>query len=113
MAAGFERALEVLEERRSELRSLLPADAVVVDAHTHLGVDEDRHALTPEDPLRGMDRNGGARSLVFALNEPDRVPAYRAPNDRVMRWAAESDGRLVPFVRLSLDEEPLREAERC
>ena len=50
---------------------------------------------------------------VFALNEPDREPAYRAPNDRVLRWAAEAPDRLFPFVRLSLDEDPLGEAERC
>ena len=50
---------------------------------------------------------------VFALNEPDREPAYRAPNDRVLKWAAEAPDRLFPFVRLSLDEDPLGEAERC
>ena len=50
---------------------------------------------------------------VFALNEPDREPAYRAPNDRVLEWAAEAPDRLFPFVRLSLDEDPLGEAERC
>jgi len=52
---------------------------------------------------------------VFALNEPDREPAYRAPNDRILRWAAEAPDRLFPFVRLSLDEgeDPLQEAERC
>ena len=50
---------------------------------------------------------------VFALNEPDREPAYRAPNDRVLAWAAEAPDRLFPFVRLSLDEDPLGEAVRC
>ena len=50
---------------------------------------------------------------VFALNEPDREPAYRAPNDRVLEWAAEVPDRLFPFVRLSLDEDPLGEAVRC
>ena len=31
----------------------------------------------------------------------------------MLEWAAASEGRLVPFVRLSLDEEPLTEARRC
>jgi predicted TIM-barrel fold metal-dependent hydrolase len=60
-----------------------------------------------------MDEAGVAGANVFALNEPDREPAYRAPNDRVLKWAAEAPDRLFPFVRLSLDEDPLGEAERC
>jgi uncharacterized protein len=60
-----------------------------------------------------MDEAGVGAANVFALNEPDREPAYRAPNDRVLRWAAEVPDRLFPFVRLSLDEDPLGEAERC
>ena len=60
-----------------------------------------------------MDEAGVSGANVFALNEPDREPAYRAPNDRVLRWAAEVPDRLFPFVRLSLDEDPLGEAERC
>ena len=60
-----------------------------------------------------MDEAGVRAANVFALNEPDREPAYRAPNDRVLAWAAEVPDRLFPFVRLSLDEDPLGEAERC
>ena len=43
------------------------------------------------------------RALVFPLHEADRHPAYRVPNDRVLDWAARSDGRLVPLARLDLD----------
>ena len=57
-----------------------------------------------------MDESGVSAANVFALNEPDREPAYRAPNDRVLSWAAEVPDRLFPFVRLSLDEDPLGEA---
>jgi hypothetical protein len=60
-----------------------------------------------------MDAAGVCGANVFALNEPDREPAYRAPNDRVLAWAAEVPDRLFPFVRLSLDEDPLGEAVRC
>ena len=66
-----------------------------------------------EQHLADMARNNISRACVFALNEPDREPAYRRPNDRILRWAGEADGKLIPFVRLSLAEEPLAEAERC
>ena len=82
--------------------------------HTHLGRDEDGSSLSLEDHLASMERNHVDTSFVFALNDPERVPAYRVPNDRVLAWAAESEGRLVPFVRLALDgDDPVREAARC
>src|SRR5262249_36648549 len=113
MGDAFDQALELLERNRRELRALLPGEAPVVEAHTHLGLDEDGRSLSLEDHLAGMDENGIDRAFVFALNEPDREPGYRAPNDRILHWAAESGGRLIPFVRLMLDEAPLAEARRC
>src|SRR5690242_10509627 len=106
-------ALDVLERQCAEVIALRPEGARVVDAHTHLGLDEDGHALSLEDHLAEMDATGIAQAVVFALNEPDRAPAYRAPNDRILRWAEQSEGRLIPFCRLSLDEHPLAEAQRC
>jgi uncharacterized protein len=50
---------------------------------------------------------------VFPLHDPERKPSYSVPNDRVLAWAAETDGRLVPFARLDPAEAPLAEAERC
>jgi hypothetical protein len=50
---------------------------------------------------------------VFPLHDPERHPAYRKPNDRVLAWAAESGGRLIPFCRLDPTEDPVAEAERC
>jgi hypothetical protein len=47
------------------------------------------------------------------MDEPDRRPAFRAPNDRTLAAAERSGGVLVPFVRLDLGEEPVEEAERC
>jgi predicted TIM-barrel fold metal-dependent hydrolase len=106
-------ALELVERQGDEVAALRPPGTEIVDAHTHLGLDEDGFSLSLEEHVRQMDESGVARAAVFALNEPDREPAYRAPNDRILHWAEESDGRLVPFVRLSLDEKPLAEAERC
>jgi hypothetical protein len=47
------------------------------------------------------------------MDEPDRHPAFRAANDRTLAFAERSGGRLIPFVRLDLAEEPIEEATRC
>src|SRR5271163_1277221 len=86
------------ESLDAEVRDLLPASAVVVDAHTHLGRDEDGQALDAAGLLAALDEVGPtARACTFPLHDPDREPAYRVPNDRVLRWAQESGGRLYPY----------------
>jgi uncharacterized protein len=98
----------------AELKELLPKRAVVVDAHTHLGKDEDGQSLDPKSLIEFLDQVGPtAKACTFPLHDPEREPAYRVPNDRVLRWAAESDGRLFPYCRLDPAEGPVAEAERC
>jgi predicted TIM-barrel fold metal-dependent hydrolase len=113
MQDPHESALEVLDRVCAEVIAMRPPGCAVVDAHTHLGQDIDGQSLAPADHIAEMDATGISRAVVFPLNEPDREPAYRAPNDRVLRWAAEDPDRFIPFCRLSLDEHPLAEAERC
>jgi predicted TIM-barrel fold metal-dependent hydrolase len=60
-----------------------------------------------------MAEYGISRAFVFCLDEPDRHPAFRAANDRTLAFAERSGGRLIPFVRLDLNESPLEEARRC
>ena len=96
-----------------EVRRLRPANAEVIDAHTHLGLDEDGRSLTLVQLLAQLDAASARRACVFALHDPDRHPAYSTPNDRVISWAAEAGERLVPFCRLDPAEDPLGEAERC
>jgi uncharacterized protein len=50
---------------------------------------------------------------MFCMDEPDRHPGFRAPNDRTLEYARRSEGRLIPFVRLDLGEDAIAEAERC
>ena len=50
---------------------------------------------------------------MFPLHDPDRRPAYRIPNDRVLQWARESEGRLFAFCRLDPADDPVAEAKRC
>jgi predicted TIM-barrel fold metal-dependent hydrolase len=97
----------------AEAQRLRPAQAEVIDAHTHLGLDEDGRSLTLEQLLAQLDRAQARRACVFPLHDPERRPSYSVPNDRVLAWAGESDGRLVPFSRLDPAEGPLAEAERC
>jgi predicted TIM-barrel fold metal-dependent hydrolase len=96
----------------AEAERLRPADCEVIDAHTHLGLDEDGRSLTLEELLGQLDEAGAQRACVFPLHAPERRPSYRLPNDRVLAWAGESGGRLTPFARLDPFEEPLPEAER-
>src|SRR5947209_3033401 len=60
-----------------------------------------------------MERYGISRAFMFCLDEPDRHPAFSAANDRTLAFAERSGGRLIPFVRLDLNESPIEEARRC
>jgi predicted TIM-barrel fold metal-dependent hydrolase len=97
----------------AEIRDLVPEGASILDVHAHLGRDEDGQSLDPDGLLAQLDEVGAERACVFPLNDPERHPGYRVPNDRVLGWAAESAGRLVPFCRLDPADAPLTEAERC
>jgi hypothetical protein len=104
---------EALAPFVAEAERLLPAGAEVLDAHTHLGLDEDGRSLDLDTLLAQLDQAGARRACVFPLHDPERRPAYSVPNDRVLGWAGESDGRLIPFCRLDPAETPVAEAERC
>jgi hypothetical protein len=104
---------EALAPFSAEVDGLRPAGAEVLDAHTHLGLDEDGRSLTLAQLLTLLDLAGARRACVFPLHDPERQPSYTVPNDRVLAWSRESDERLVPFCRLDPAEAPLAEAERC
>jgi uncharacterized protein len=113
MSDPLERAQEIFASFAGELHQELPPGADIFDAHTHLGHDIDGMVGIYEELIASLDRYGFSRANVFCLDEPDRVPAFRAGNDRTLEFAARSEGRLIPFVRLDLTEEPIAEAERC
>jgi len=97
----------------AELGQLAPQGGVL-DAHCHLGRDEDGSSLHPGALLAALDEvSGSARAVVFPLQDPDRRPACRVPNDRVLEWGRESGGRLTAYCRLDPDDDPVAEAERC
>jgi uncharacterized protein len=107
------RAQELLRSYDEELRRLLPDDAELFDAHVHLGNDIDGFSGQYEELERIMDAYGFSRAFMFCMDEPDREPAFRAPNDRTLEHAERSGGRLIPFVRLDMNQSPIEEATRC
>jgi predicted TIM-barrel fold metal-dependent hydrolase len=109
---ALQRALELLRNYDEELRRELPENAEIFDAHVHLGDDIDGIVGRYDELLGVLDRYGISRAFMFCLDEPDRHPAFRAANDRTLAYAERSQGRLIPFVRLDLTEEPLEEARR-
>jgi uncharacterized protein len=115
MDEALQRAQDLVAEWDEELRRELPGDppTPIFDAHLHLGNDIDGMVGEFDELFRVMDRYDVSRAFMFCMDEPDRHPAFRAPNDRTLEYAERSEGRLIPFVRLDLGESPIDEAERC
>ncbi len=113
MEDAFERAQELIEQYAQELKEELPQGAAIFDAHVHLGNDIDGFRGVYEELERIHDRFGISRAFMFCMDEPDRHPGFRAPNDRTLEFGRRSEGRFIPFVRLDLAEAPIEEARRC
>jgi predicted TIM-barrel fold metal-dependent hydrolase len=113
MRDPLERAHELFAGFEAMVRTELPAGADIFDAHTHLGTDIDGMVGRYEELIEVLDRYGVSRANFFCLDEPDRVPAFRAGNDRTLAFAERAQGRLIPYVRLDLSDSPIEEAKRC
>lgn len=111
--SALDRAHALIEAYGELLESELPDGAEVFDAHTHLGTDIDGMIGDRAELLEINSEHRVTRSFVFCLDEPDRHPAFSAANERTLATCADSDGRLIPFLRLDLEERPLEEATRC
>jgi predicted TIM-barrel fold metal-dependent hydrolase len=109
----LERAQRLFDSYDEELQRELPADAEIFDAHVHLGNDIDGMSGAYDDLTQVADRYAVSRHFMFCMDEPDRHPAFRVPNDRTLEYAKRSQGRFIPFVRLDLTEDPVEEAVRC
>jgi predicted TIM-barrel fold metal-dependent hydrolase len=107
------RALELLDRWKTELTKLLPERSGIFDAHLHLGHDIDGMVGDYDQLEALMAEYGMTRAFMFCLDEPDRHPSFSAANDRTLAFAERSAGRLIPFVRLDLNESPIEEAARC
>jgi uncharacterized protein len=109
----LERERALIASYDEELRRELPEGADVFDVHVHLGNDIDGFRGDYGELESIQQRYGITRAFVFCLDEPDRHPAFRAANDRTLAFAERAGGRLIPFVRLDITEEPIEEATRC
>jgi uncharacterized protein len=109
----LDRAQRLFASYDEELRRELPVGAEIFDAHVHLGHDIDGMVGTYDDLIAIAGRYSISRFFMFCMDEPDRHPAFHAPNDRTLAFARRSEGRLIPFVRLDLSEDPVGEAVRC
>ena len=109
----LQRARALVASFDDIVRAELPTGAEVFDAHTHLGLDIDGMIGDPDELLRIQRAHGITRSFFFCLDEPDRHPGFRAPNDRTLAFAERAPDELIPFVRLDLTESPIDEAVRC
>jgi predicted TIM-barrel fold metal-dependent hydrolase len=110
---AIERAQALLDEYAALVLRELPEGVEVFDVHTHLGNDIDGMVGDLDELLDVQRRAGISGSFVFCLDEPDRHPAFSAANDRTLACATRSEGALIPFVRLDLNEGPVEEAVRC
>jgi predicted TIM-barrel fold metal-dependent hydrolase len=113
MDEALARAQALVDEFARELFTSLPPDAEIFDAHVHLGQDIDGFSGSYDELTAVNERYGISRCFMFCLDEPDRHPAFRAANDRTLAYAERSGGKLIPFVRLDLGEQPIEEATRC
>jgi predicted TIM-barrel fold metal-dependent hydrolase len=85
-------------------------DEPLFDIHTHTGFnDPDGFKSAPEAVTTTLAA-AGSRGMVMPMHEPD---GYPPANDRVLREAEGSNGRLVAFCRLDPKEAPVTEARRC
>jgi predicted TIM-barrel fold metal-dependent hydrolase len=109
---ALQRAQNLMAQWDEELRTELPEGADIFDAHTHLGTDIDGMVGIYEELERGMDKYGISRCFMFCLDEPDRHPGFQAGNDRTLAFGERSNGRMIPFARLDLAEDPIGEATR-
>ena len=109
---ALQRAQTLMAQWDDELRRELPEGADIFDAHTHLGTDIDGMVGIYEELERGMDKYGISRCFMFCLDEPDRHPGFQAGNDRTLAFGERSNGRMIPFARLDLAEDPIGEATR-
>ena len=112
MEGVLERARALIAGYDEDLAREVPEGTEIFDAHVHLGNDIDGFSGVYDELERINDRYGIQRCFMFCMDEPDRHPAFRAANDRTLEYARRSGGRLIPFVRLDLAEEPIEEATR-
>jgi predicted TIM-barrel fold metal-dependent hydrolase len=92
---------------------VLPSDTEIWDSHTHVGEnDPDGVVGTVPRLMEKLDEAGHAGAILITSREPG---GYPPANDRILKEAANSNGRLIPYLRVDprLGSEAVAEAERA
>jgi len=113
LATELELLLDRAAAQTRRFEERLPTGVAIFDAHVHLGRDVDGMVADYDELVAMLERYGDARAFAFCLDEEDRAPAFRAPNDRTLAHARRSGGRIVAFARLDLADGAAAEAHRC
>ena len=106
------RALELVDAlRRGAPASSCPPDADIFDAHLHLGHDIDG-MVGDYDQLEQLMAQLRHLARVHVLPRRARPASRRSAPRTTARSRSPSarEGRLIPFVRLDLNESPIEEA---
>jgi predicted TIM-barrel fold metal-dependent hydrolase len=74
---------------------------VIVDSHTHLGEDKDKHRMGAKKLITNMDSSGINKAIAFPLNHPDYSKTFTKPNDIIYRAYKKYPERIIPFMRLN------------
>jgi len=112
VANVLDQAERLLAQAYADTLARVPTNTDIFDAHVHVGTDIDGFVSRRDELVAFLDESDSAGAFVFCLDEPDRAPAFTAANDRTLADAAASNGKLVPFVRLDLEDRPAEEARR-
>lgn len=112
MDEPLDRARALVALYDEELRRQIPDGTELFDAHVHVGRDIDGFVAPYDELVAFLRRYDVRRAFAFCMDEPDREPGFRAPNDRTLAACARSNGLLIPFVRLDLAADPVAEARR-
>ena len=108
-AASMEPIDRALAPWWDPIRELL-GDAVLYDAHTHIGHNDPDGYRQDVDELVEALEPVGARAVTFPMHEPD---GYGPANDEVLEAVAAAPDRLVAFCRVDPRAGALAEAKRC
>ena len=74
---------------------------LIVDSHTHLGADIDKHSLAPKQLIAMMEKAGIDKAISFPLNNPRYSKTFSIPNDSILRASKRYPNRIIPFFRLN------------
>jgi predicted TIM-barrel fold metal-dependent hydrolase len=90
--------MDLVEAWHRASSKVLSPDTEVWDSHTHEGSnDPDGVVGTAPRLVEKLDAAGHTGAILISSMEPT---GYADPNDRILSKAAESNGRLIPYLRV-------------